>query len=51
MQGFALAFKLKATKKDFDELVLGIHPTDGEGLIEITATKTNGIEFRSQDGW
>jgi pyruvate/2-oxoglutarate dehydrogenase complex dihydrolipoamide dehydrogenase (E3) component len=28
-QGFAIAFQLKATKKDFDRLI-GIHPTCAE---------------------
>ncbi|KAF9265806.1 glutathione reductase [Marasmius fiardii PR-910] len=35
MQGFAVAVKMKATKKDFDSTV-AIHPTSGEELVTMT---------------
>jgi len=40
-QGFALAVKLGAKKKDFDDLV-GIHPTDAESFTLLQVTKSSG---------
>jgi len=34
LQGFGVAIKMGATKKDFDSVV-GIHPTAAEGLVLI----------------
>lgn len=48
-QGFSLAVKLGATKKDFDEMI-GIHPTDAEafGLLEVT--RRSGESFVASGG-
>nr|ACV31866.1 thioredoxin reductase [Cryptosporidium parvum] len=48
-QGFSLAVKLGATKKDFDDMI-GIHPTDAEvfGILEVT--KRSGESFVSSGG-
>ena len=43
-QGFALALKLGATKKDFD-MVVGIHPTNAEVFTSLTITKSSGKEL------
>ena len=43
-QGFALALRLGATKKDFDMLV-GIHPTNAEVFTSLTITKSSGKEL------
>eukprot|EP01079_Euglenida_sp_SAG-EU17-18_P003685 gene3685-4108_t len=48
-QGFALAVKLGATKKDFDECV-GIHPTDAEAFTQLTVTKSSGQNYTASDG-
>jgi len=41
-QGFAVAMKCGATKKDFDNTV-GIHPTTVEEFTTLTATKRSGV--------
>eukprot|EP01135_Chromosphaera_perkinsii_P004544 Nk52_evm14s288 gene=Nk52_evmTU14s288 len=41
VQGFAIGFRLKATKADFDAVV-GIHPTTAETLTDLTVTKRSG---------
>eukprot|EP01124_Arcella_intermedia_P020358 TRINITY_DN2782_c0_g1_i2.p1 TRINITY_DN2782_c0_g1~~TRINITY_DN2782_c0_g1_i2.p1 ORF type:complete len:901 (-),score=193.98 TRINITY_DN2782_c0_g1_i2:2153-4855(-) len=48
-QGFALALKLGATKKDFDEVV-GIHPTDAESFMALGITKSSGEQWESAGG-
>eukprot|EP00741_Cyanophora_paradoxa_P023326 tig00000254_g22533.t1 len=48
-QGFALALKLGATKKDFDNLV-GIHPTDAEVFCALSITRSSGEDFRASGG-
>eukprot|EP00276_Gloeochaete_wittrockiana_P007253 CAMPEP_0184657344 /NCGR_PEP_ID=MMETSP0308-20130426/19026_1 /TAXON_ID=38269 /ORGANISM="Gloeochaete witrockiana, Strain SAG 46.84" /LENGTH=509 /DNA_ID=CAMNT_0027095079 /DNA_START=241 /DNA_END=1770 /DNA_ORIENTATION=- len=48
-QGFALAVKLGATKKDFDNLV-GIHPTDAEVFTQLSITRSSGEDFRAKGG-
>ena len=40
-QGFALALKCGATKKDFDNCV-GIHPTTAEEFTTLSVTKRSG---------
>lgn len=48
-QGFSLAIKLGATKKDFDDMI-GIHPTDAEvfGILEVT--KRSGESYLASGG-
>jgi len=41
-QGYAVAFKLGATKADFDDTV-GIHPTVSEELTTLNITKSSGL--------
>jgi len=48
-QGFALALRLGAKKKDFDDLV-GIHPTDAESFCSLKVTKRSGEEWESKGG-
>jgi len=48
-QGFALALRLGAKKKDFDDLV-GIHPTDAESFCSLKITKRSGEEWESKGG-
>jgi len=48
-QGFALALKLKATKKDFDSVV-GIHPTDAESFTSLDIEKYSGEQWESLGG-
>eukprot|EP00126_Sphaerothecum_destruens_P007693 Sdes_comp19950_c0_seq1m12451 len=43
IQGFSLAFRLKATKKDFDSVV-GIHPTCAELFLDLHISKSSGID-------
>jgi len=40
-QGYAVAFKLRATKKDFD-MTVGIHPTNSEVFTTLKTTKRSG---------
>lgn len=40
-QGYAVAFKLRATKKDFD-MTVGIHPTNSETFTTLKITKRSG---------
>jgi thioredoxin reductase (NADPH) len=42
-QGYAVAMKMGATKKDFDETV-GIHPTVSEEFTILEITKRSGID-------
>eukprot|EP01129_Flabellula_baltica_P000361 TRINITY_DN10386_c0_g1_i1.p1 TRINITY_DN10386_c0_g1~~TRINITY_DN10386_c0_g1_i1.p1 ORF type:complete len:516 (-),score=113.99 TRINITY_DN10386_c0_g1_i1:146-1693(-) len=42
-QGFALAIKMGATKRHFDEIV-GIHPTVAEELTKLDITKSSGAD-------
>eukprot|EP01071_Lankesteria_metandrocarpae_P001249 Lankesteria_metandrocarpae@DN1414_c0_g1_i2.p1 len=44
-QGFALAIRLGATKKDFDSVV-GIHPTDAESFTGLSVTRRSGQTFQ-----
>jgi len=48
-QGYALAIKLGATKKDFDDLI-GIHPTDAEVFTQLDITRSSGLDFRAAGG-
>jgi len=48
-QGFALGLRLKATKKDFTDLV-GIHPTDAESFTALSITKASAEEYESAGG-
>ena len=48
-QGFALAVKLGATKKDFDDMV-GIHPTDAESFTQLEITKGSGSNWIGRGG-
>eukprot|EP01125_Pyxidicula_operculata_P017274 TRINITY_DN6045_c2_g1_i4.p1 TRINITY_DN6045_c2_g1~~TRINITY_DN6045_c2_g1_i4.p1 ORF type:complete len:998 (-),score=286.89 TRINITY_DN6045_c2_g1_i4:193-3045(-) len=48
-QGFALALKLKATKKDFDSVV-GIHPTDAESFMSLQIQSSSGEVWESSGG-
>lgn len=45
IHGLALACSLGATKRDFDQRVLGVHPTDAEGLTDISVTKSSGLPY------
>jgi thioredoxin reductase (NADPH) len=47
--GFALALRMKATKKDFD-YVVGIHPTDAESFMSLEVEKYSGEEWESSGG-
>jgi len=40
-QGYAIAIKLRATKKDFD-MTVGIHPTNSEVFTTMNITKSSG---------
>jgi thioredoxin reductase (NADPH) len=42
-QGYAVAMKMGATKRDFDETV-GIHPTVSEEFTILEITKRSGID-------
>jgi len=42
-QGFGVAIKMRATKKDFESCV-GIHPTYAEELITMWQIKSDNIE-------
>eukprot|EP01126_Amoeba_proteus_P056757 TRINITY_DN7179_c0_g1_i8.p1 TRINITY_DN7179_c0_g1~~TRINITY_DN7179_c0_g1_i8.p1 ORF type:complete len:273 (-),score=71.66 TRINITY_DN7179_c0_g1_i8:523-1341(-) len=48
-QGFALGLRLKATKKDFDNLV-GIHPTDAESFTCLGITRRSNEQYESSGG-
>jgi len=48
-QGFALAMRLGAKKRDFDS-TLGIHPTDAEACVSLTVTKSSGQNFVAAGG-
>jgi len=48
-QGFALAVRLGAKKKDFDDLV-GIHPTDAESYTSLQVKKSSGEQWESAGG-
>ncbi|KAH9257624.1 hypothetical protein BASA81_004073 [Batrachochytrium salamandrivorans] len=50
IHGLALSLALGATKDDFDARVLGIHPTDAEGLCDVTVTKSSGESFNVAGG-
>lgn len=41
IQGFSIALKLNARKKDFDQLI-GIHPTNAEVFTTLSVTKRSG---------
>jgi len=43
IQGFAIAFKVGATKEHFDELI-GIHPTNAEIFTTLDKTKRSGAD-------
>jgi len=43
-QGYAVAIKLRATKKDFD-MTVGIHPTCSETFTTMSITKTSGKDI------
>jgi len=43
-QGYAVAIKLRATKKDFD-MTVGIHPTCSETFTTMNITKTSGKDI------
>lgn len=43
-QGYAVAMRLRATKKDFD-LTVGIHPTCSETLTTLNITKSSGLDI------
>jgi len=42
-QGYAVAIKLGATKKDFDRTI-GIHPTVSEVFTTLATTKRSGFD-------
>ncbi|KAJ1604461.1 thioredoxin reductase 1 [Cryptosporidium canis] len=48
-QGFSLAIKLGATKKDFDDMI-GIHPTDAEAFGILDITRRSGESFVASGG-
>jgi pyruvate/2-oxoglutarate dehydrogenase complex dihydrolipoamide dehydrogenase (E3) component len=52
IQGLALAINMGATKRDLDELIIGIHPTDVESILggELHVLKDSGVEFRVKEG-
>jgi thioredoxin reductase (NADPH) len=43
-QGYAVAIKLRATKKDFD-MTVGIHPTNSEVFTTMKITKSSGQDI------
>jgi glutaredoxin len=43
-QGYAIAMRLRATKKDFD-LTVGIHPTNSEIFTTMNITKSSGLDI------
>eukprot|EP01128_Nolandella_sp_AFSM9_P006738 TRINITY_DN3535_c0_g1_i1.p1 TRINITY_DN3535_c0_g1~~TRINITY_DN3535_c0_g1_i1.p1 ORF type:complete len:655 (+),score=125.16 TRINITY_DN3535_c0_g1_i1:196-1965(+) len=43
MQGYAVAYRMNATKEDLDTTV-GIHPTIAEELNRVTITKSSGLD-------
>eukprot|EP00128_Syssomonas_multiformis_P008506 Colp12_sorted_trinity150504_noHs@35476 len=45
-QGFALGFRLGATKADFDGIV-GIHPTCAETFTTMTVTRSSGADIKA----
>ncbi|CBZ54959.1 MGC84926 protein, related [Neospora caninum Liverpool] len=49
MQGFALAVRLGAKKRDFDKCI-GIHPTNAEAFMALTITKASGESFVASGG-
>jgi len=49
-QGFGVAIKMRATKKDFESCV-GIHPTYAEELITMWQIKSDNIEEENCWGW
>lgn len=49
IQGYALALRLGATKKDFDACI-GIHPTSAESFHSLQITKASGENFRATGG-
>ncbi|CRG96785.1 thioredoxin reductase, putative [Plasmodium gallinaceum] len=48
-QGMALALKLKAKKKDFDNCI-GIHPTDAESFMNLHITLSSGLSYAAKGG-
>jgi len=48
-QGFSLAMRLGARKKDLDSTV-GIHPTDAESLVQLSVTRSSGESFAAAGG-
>ncbi|KAH9251811.1 hypothetical protein BASA81_010254 [Batrachochytrium salamandrivorans] len=50
IHGLALSLALGATKDDFDSRVLGIHPTDGEALLDMTVTKASQQDYKVASG-
>jgi len=48
-QGFGLAVKIGATKRDFDEMV-GIHPTDAESFAALEVTRSSGQSWVAEGG-
>jgi len=49
LQSLALAVRLGAKKKDFDDVV-GIHPTDAESFTTLQVTKSSGEQWESAGG-
>ena len=49
VQGFALALRLGATKRDFDELV-GVHPTLAEEFTVLATTLRSGDDYVKKEG-
>ncbi|PFH33885.1 thioredoxin reductase [Besnoitia besnoiti] len=49
MQGFALAVRLGAKKRDFDKCI-GIHPTNAEAFMALSITKASGEPFMATGG-
>jgi len=45
-QGYAVAMKLRATKRDFDSTV-GIHPTSSETFTTLNVTKASGLDINT----
>ena len=52
VQGLALAVACGASKQDIDEKVVGVHPTDAEGVLggEMVVTTESGVDYRIQGG-
>ena len=42
-QGYGMAIRLNATKKDFDNTI-GIHPTCAETFTTMYSTKSSGVD-------